>query len=139
MNLVAKVQIKKMSTPQKNAQCISWFIETSQTSKHSKTLDASMEESHLDDLPFEHDIKSLWRLVVCYRERAGRPKLSEKIKSVQVAYTRSPRKSICEASTQLQIPPFTKFFIQTCNFMHIKCNYCKPLSQKINCNEKNLQ
>ena len=28
-----------------------------------------MEESHLRDLPFEHGVKSLWRLIVCYRER----------------------------------------------------------------------
>ena len=28
-----------------------------------------MDESHLRDLPFEHGIKSLWKLVVCYRER----------------------------------------------------------------------
>ena len=60
----------KMSTLQEKAQCVSWFTETkSHTSKHSKTLDASMEKSHLCDLPFEHGIKSLWRLVVCYREK----------------------------------------------------------------------
>ena len=28
LNLVAKVQFIKMSTPQKKAQCVSWFIET---------------------------------------------------------------------------------------------------------------
>ena len=28
MNLVAKVEFMKMSTPQEKAQCISWFMET---------------------------------------------------------------------------------------------------------------
>ena len=28
-----------------------------------------MVKSHLCNLPFKHGIKSLWRLVVCYRER----------------------------------------------------------------------
>ena len=58
-----------MSTPQEKAQCVSWFIETKSDTKHSETLDESMEESHLRDLPFEHGKKSLWSLVVCYRER----------------------------------------------------------------------
>ena len=45
---------------------------------------------------------------VLQRKGAGRPQISdEEIKSVQVAYTRSPRKSICGASTQLQIPRST--------------------------------
>jgi len=60
----------KMSTPQEKNQCVSWFIDKTLSSKHSETLDASMEESHLRNLPsIEHSIKSLWRLVVCYRKR----------------------------------------------------------------------
>ena len=58
-----------MSTPQEKAQCVSWFIETKSVIQAQRNLHASMEESHLHDLPFEHGIKSLWRLVVCYRER----------------------------------------------------------------------
>ena len=42
------------------------------------------------------------------RKVAGRPQISEEeIESVRVAYTRSPRKSIRRASTQLQIPRST--------------------------------
>ena len=42
------------------------------------------------------------------RKGAGRPQISEEeIQSVRVAYTRSPRKSIRRASTQLQIPHST--------------------------------
>ena len=42
------------------------------------------------------------------RKGAGRPQISEEqIESVQVAYTRSHRKSIHRASTQLQIPRST--------------------------------
>ena len=39
MNLVAKVEFMKMSTPQEKALCVSWFIEQSQTFKHSETSD----------------------------------------------------------------------------------------------------
>ena len=41
------------------------------------------------------------------RKGAGRPQISEEIESVRVAYTKSPRKSICKTSTQLQIPHAT--------------------------------
>ena len=41
------------------------------------------------------------------RKRAGRPQISEEIESMRVAYTRSLRKSIRGASTQLQIPRST--------------------------------
>ena len=45
---------------------------------------------------------------VLQRKRAGRPQISKKeIESVRVAYIGSPRKSIHEASTQLQIPRST--------------------------------
>ena len=40
---------------------------------------------------------------VLQRKIAGRPQISEEIESVRVAYTRSLRKSIRGASTQLQI------------------------------------
>ena len=46
--------------------------------------------------------------IVLQRKGAGRPQISKKeIKSVRVAYTRSSRKSIRAASTQLQIPRST--------------------------------
>ena len=64
-----------------------------------------MEESHLCNLPFEHGIKSLWRLVVCYREwELTDLKYQKKKLNLCELYTRSPRKSIRGASTQLQIP-----------------------------------
>ena len=45
---------------------------------------------------------------VLQRKGADRPQISEEeIKSVRVAYTRSPKKSIRGASTQLQIPRST--------------------------------
>ena len=85
------------------------------------------------------------------RQGAGRPQISEEeIESVRMAYTRSPRKSIRRLtipkilhSTQLQIPRFTipkalhknlRLYAYT-----VKCSYCKPLSQKISHDEKNLQ
>ena len=74
------------------------------------------------------------------RKGAPQPQISEEIESVQMAYSRSPGKSICRAFTQLQIPCSTihKVCIETCNFMHIKCSNCKPLSQKIRCDKKNF-
>ena len=45
---------------------------------------------------------------MCYKEEgAGRHQTSEKIESVPGAYGRNSRKSICKASTQLQIPRST--------------------------------
>ena len=44
---------------------------------------------------------------VLRRKGADRSQISEEIKSVQVAYARSPRKFIRGASTQLQIPRST--------------------------------
>ena len=41
------------------------------------------------------------------RKGPGRPQISEEIESVRVTCTRSPRKSVREASTQLQIPRST--------------------------------
>ena len=41
---------------------------------------------------------------VLQRKGAGQPQISEEIESVRVAYTRSPKKCILGASTQLQIP-----------------------------------
>ena len=67
-----------------------------------------MEKSHLRDLPFEDGVKSLWICSVQQRKEAGRSQISEEeTESVRVVYTRSPRKSIRQAFTQLQIPRST--------------------------------
>ena len=73
-----------------------------------------MDESHPRDVPFEHGIKSLWRLVVCYREKKladlkYQKKLNlcewhipEALESPFVGLLRSYRS---------HAPLFTKFFI----------------------------
>ena len=81
---------------------------------------------------------------VLQRKGAGRPQISEEyIESVRVIYSipealESPFAGLLR-SYGSHAPLFTKFYIETCEFMHIKCSYCKPLSQKISRDEKNLQ
>ena len=63
-----------------------------------------MEESHLRNLLFAWHKKFMETGSVLQRKQAGRRQiLKDEIESVQVAYTRCPRKSIRGASTQLQI------------------------------------
>ena len=70
-----------------------------------------MEESHLHNLPFKHGIKSFIETgSELQRKGTGQPQISEEeIESVQAAYTRSSRKSICRASMQLQISHSTVY------------------------------
>ena len=90
----------KMSTPQEKAQCVSWSAIQAQRNFRRKygrkpparpTIRAGRKEF-------------MGTGSVLQRKGAGRPQISEEeIESVQVAYTRIPRKSICGASTLLQI------------------------------------
>ena len=142
MNLVAKVEFMKMSTLQEEVQYVSVIRRQSVTSKHRKTLDKSMEESHLHDLPFEYGIKSLSRLVVCYRERRLANLKYQKKLNLCVWHIPEALKSLFArllCSYRSHTPLVTKFCIETYGFMNIKCSYCKPLSQNISRNEKNLQ
>ena len=99
-----------MSTPQKKNQCASWFIET----KSNIQAQRNFRRKYGRKLPARPTIRAWHKKFmeciciksnVLQRKGAGRPQISKKeIKSVQVAYTRSPRKSIHGPSTQLQIP-----------------------------------
>ena len=101
-----------------------------------------MKESHLHNLPFKHGIKSLWRLVASYRERElANLKYQKKLNLCEwhiPEALESPFAGLL-CSYKSHTPLFTKFCIETCDFMHIKYSYCKPLSQKISHDEKNLQ
>ena len=98
---------------------------------------------HLCNQPFKHGIKGLWKLVVCYRERELADLKYQKKKlnlckwhipeALESPFTGLLCSYKCHASL------FTKFCIETCDFMHIKCSYRKSSSQKINCDEKNWQ
>ena len=136
MNLVAKVEFIKMSTPQEQAQCVSWFIETKSDIQVQWNFRCKYGRK-----PFAQPTIQAWHKNFIetgsglQRKGTGQPQISgEEIESVQAAYTRSPRNSY-----KSHTPLFTKFCIETCDFMHIKYSYCKPLSQKISHNEKNLQ
>ena len=79
---------------------------------------------------------------VLQRKGAGQPQISEKeIESVKwhIPEALETPFMVLLRSYRSHAPLLTKFCIETCNFMHTKCSYCKPLSQKISCIEKNLQ
>ena len=109
MNLVAKVKFMKMSTPQEKSQCVSWFIEK----KSDIQAQRNFRRKYGRKPPARHTIRAWHKKFietgsVLQRKGAGRSQISEKeTESVRVAYTRSPRKSICGTSTQLQIPRST--------------------------------
>ena len=99
----------KMSTPQEKAQCVSWFIETKSViqAQRNFTRKYGRKPPARSTIRAWHE-KFMETGSVLQRKGAGRPQISEEeIESVRVAYTRSPRKSIRRASTQLQIPRST--------------------------------
>ena len=79
---------------------------------------------------------------VLQRKGVGRPQISEEeIESVRVALPEALESLFAGLlrSYRSHAPLFTKFCTETWDFMHIKCSYCKPLSQKLSRDEKNLQ
>ena len=95
----------KLSTPQEKAQCVTWLTET----KSDVQAQRNFRHKYGRKLPARPTIRAGHKKFmetgsVLQRKIAGRPQISEEdIESVQVAYTRSLRKSIRGASTQLQI------------------------------------
>ena len=109
MNLVAKVEFMKISTPQEKAQSVSSFMETKSDIQAQRNFRRKYGRK-----PPARPTTRTWHKKfmetgsVLQRKGAGRPQISEEeIESVRVAYTRSARKSICTASTLLQIPRST--------------------------------
>ena len=79
---------------------------------------------------------------VLQRKGAGRLQISEEeIESVRVAYTRSPRKSIRGASTQLQIPHSTihKVLHRNLRFYAYKVQLLQAFKPEDSRDKKNLQ
>ena len=98
----------KMSNPQEKAQCVSWFIET----KSDIQAQRNFGRKYGRKPPARPAIRAWHKKFmetgcVLQRKGPGRPQISEEIESVRVTCTRSPRKSVREASTQLQIPRST--------------------------------
>ena len=126
----------KMSTPQEKAQHISWFIQTKSDIQAQRNFRHKYgTRSHLRDLSFKHGIKSLWRMVACYRERELADLKYQKKKlnlcEWHIPEARERPFAGLLRSYRSHAPLFTKFCIETCDCMHIMCSYCKPLSQKI--------
>ena len=106
---VAKVEFMKMSTLQENAQCVSWFKETKSVIQAQQNFirKYGRKPPARSTIRAWHE-KFMETGSMLQRKGASRPQISEEeIESVQVAYTRSSRKSIRRASTQLQIPRST--------------------------------
>ena len=98
-----------MTTPQKKAQCISWFIET----KSDVQTQRNYRSKYGRDPPSRPSIR-LWHKkfmetgTVFDTRRSGRPRTSEEnIKRVRQAFQRSPMKSIRTAARQLKLPRST--------------------------------
>ena len=131
MNLVAKVEFMEMSTPQEKALCVSWFIET----KSDIQAQRNFRGKYGRKPPARPTIRAWYKKFmetgsVLQRREAGRPQMSEEIESVPVAY-RLPEALESSFAGLLRnykshAPLFTKFCIENCDFMHIKCSYCKP-------------
>ena len=98
----------KMSTPQEKAQSVSWFIETKSDNQPQQNFRRKYGRK-----PPARPTSQAWHKKfmetgsVLQRKGAGQPQISQEIESMRVAYTRSPRKSICGDFTQLQIPRST--------------------------------
>ena len=103
MNLT-KGEFMKMSTPQEKPRCVSWFID-----KSGIQAQRNFRRKYGREPPAQPTIRAWYKKFmetgsVLQRKGVGRPQMSEEEnESVRVACTISPRKSICGASTQLQI------------------------------------
>ena len=124
LNLVAKVEFMKMSTPHEKAQCVSWFIETMSDIATQRNFRCKYGRK-----PPARPIIHAWHKKfietnsVLLKKGAGRPQISEeKIESVQVHIPEtleSPFAGLLR-SYRFHATLFTKFCIETCDFMHIK-------------------
>ena len=90
-----------------------------------------MEESHLRDLPFEHGIKSLWRMVVCFRERELSDLKYQK-KKLNLCEWHIPEalESLFEGllrSYRFHAPLFTKFLYRNLRFYAYKVQLLQTL------------
>ena len=119
----------KIITPQEKSQCASWFIETKSDIQAQQNFRYKVwRQSYLRDPPFEHGIKSLWRLVVHYRKRELADLKYQK-KTLNLWEWHIPEAlersfSGLLRSYRLHAPLFTKFCIETCDFMQLKkCSY----------------
>ena len=90
MNLVAKVEFIKMSTPQEKVQCVSWFIESDIHAQRNFRRKYERKPSSPPTIRAWHK-KFVETGNVLQRNGAGRPQISEEIESVRMAYTKSPR------------------------------------------------
>ena len=132
MNLVAKVEFMKMSTPQEKALCVSWFIETKSDIQAQRNFGRMYRRKpHARPTIRAWHKKFMETDSVLQKKGAGPPQISEEeIESVRVAYTKTPRKSFAGLlrSCRSHAPLFTKLCVETWNFMDRKCSYYKPLS-----------
>lgn len=98
-----------MTTPQEKAQCVWWYVE----SKSPVTVQRQFRRQYGRDPPSK---SCIMRWVKNFQEtgsvkdlpRSGRPGVSQQtVENVQVAFQRSPQKSIRRASRELHVPKST--------------------------------
>ena len=143
LNLATKVEFAKLSTSQKNAHCVSRCIDKPRHPSPKKSVDANMEENHPRDLPFDHGIKSVWKVIVSYEQREmGVLKQHNKKLNLCVRQIPEAAESLFGRllrSNKHYAPLYIKFCMKVCDFMHAKCICHRYLSQKTSCDEKSWQ
>ena len=123
-----------MTTPQEKAQCVWWYVE----SKSPVTVQRQFRRQYERDPPSK---SCIMRWVKNFQEtgsvkdlpRSGRPGVSQQtVEKVQVAFQRSPQKSIRRASRELHVPKSTisiRCCTSGCIFTPIKCKSLNIYSQ----------
>ena len=114
-----------MSTPQEKAQCVSWFIET----KSDIQAQRNFRRKYGRKLPARPSIrawhKKFMETVVWYKERelADLKYQEKKLNLCEWHILEALKKPFVRflRSYKSHAPIFTKFCIETCYFMHIKC------------------
>ena len=140
-NIIAgKVGFMKMSTSQQNVQYVSRFIET----KSGIQAQPKFRRKCGREPPVRYTI-GLWHKqfmetgsAVQKRELADLTHQKKKL-NMCVHHVLQDLESPFLRSFRYDDSLSIKFFIKTCDFMHMKCSYYRPLSQKISRNEKSLQ
>ena len=132
-----------MVTPQKKAQCESWFIETKsdvQTQQRYRTKNGKDPPSRSSIRRWHNNFMETGSVLDAVR--SGRPRtFPENIERVRQAFSRSPIKSIGTAAKELELPPTTvnKVLDKGYDCTLTKCKCYRDFSQMTSQSGKSLQ
>ena len=104
-----KLNPYKMATPQKEVQCVSWFIETKSDVQTQRSCRSKYGRNPPSCPSIRLWLKKFMKTGTVFdTRRSGRPRTSEEnIERVRQAFQRSPMKSIRTADRQLELPRLT--------------------------------